>query len=73
MERPKLTDEAAKEYVAAGGNRCPFCKSTNVTSDSLDADGSTATANCDCLDCGEEWVDTYTLTGVEQSDELSGG
>jgi transcription elongation factor Elf1 len=70
-KRPKLTRSLQAKYLKAKGMRCPFCNSKNLDADKLDADGPEATANVICNDCSEEWVDIYTLTGVEQAEELT--
>jgi transposase-like protein len=51
------------QYAAAGGNCCPYCRSTQVEGGSIDVDGPRASQRVWCLDCDEEWTDTYVLTG----------
>ncbi len=56
--------EHKREYLENGGVRCLYCKSDNITSGPLDADGPTATAMVECHNCMKRWADTYTLTSV---------
>jgi len=55
-----LTEE---KYVKYSGGICPACRKNTITSDSIEAEGSSAWANCRCSSCGAEWTDHYTLTG----------
>jgi len=65
----KITEEQKKKYVENGGRTCPFCGSTEIDSDSLDADGSVAIAKVECLDCHKVWEDIFTLTGIGEAEE----
>lgn len=51
------------QYVAHGGNRCPFCGSTNITADGINADGPNTWDDNTCDDCGSTWSSAYSLTG----------
>lgn len=57
-----LTNE---QYVKAGAETCPFCGSTDTSSDIVDADGSNDTQRADCYDCGMQWKIFYDLVGYE--------
>lgn len=72
MDRPKLTADAAKKYIESGGAHCPFCESDKIAAGPYEADGLTVYSNVTCRSCGEEWIDEFTLSGVEQADELVG-
>ena len=54
-----------KQYVEAGGTRCPICRSDQIEGESVQAFyAGEATQEVSCLDCHAEWVDCYTLTGM---------
>ena len=57
-----LTDE---QYVKAGSMTCPFCGSTDTTSDIVDTDGSNDTQRAWCYTCGMQWKVLYDLVGYE--------
>jgi transposase-like protein len=54
-------------YVAAGGNLCPYCGSTDISGGSFTVDGPTAHQEVSCSECDEEWTDTYTLAGFQRA------
>lgn len=59
-----------REYIASGGSKCPFCKSTNIEGcGERDFDGDHAYNGCECLACGKTWDDVYSLTGINEDDE----
>jgi hypothetical protein len=51
------------EYLEQGGTVCPFCKSHDIEGQEVNIDAGTAWQDVSCNQCGEEWQDTYTLTG----------
>lgn len=58
-----LTNE---QYLAKGGNQCPFCESMDIQSTGkpeFDSDYAARTVKCN--DCKKEWNDIYRLTGYE--------
>lgn len=57
----KMTDA---EYAAGEGQECPHCRSSNLRalSDGM-FDRDEASQSVKCLDCGERWVEVFTLTG----------
>lgn len=61
MQKP-MTD---KEYVAAGGCRCPVCRSDNVVGESIGIEGRDAVQEVRCSDCGACWNDVYSLQGYD--------
>ena len=63
----KLTEEQQARYLetAQQSQRCPFCKSEEIDS-TAGFDG--VTQPFVCLDCKRQWIDHYTLTGVEEID-----
>jgi hypothetical protein len=69
MAKTVITKGEAISYLAAKGLRCPKCSAETIGSDSLDADGPEARADCWCEACGASWVDVYTLTAIEEDDD----
>ena len=61
----KLTNEQRKAYLQGEGASCPYCGVTDIEGQSVDIDTCHATQEVRCLECGEEWLDIYTLTDVE--------
>jgi DNA-directed RNA polymerase subunit RPC12/RpoP len=63
---PKTNQELWDTYKGHNGNACPKCGSTNISSiDFVQADGMSAWQDIACRDCGAEWQDLYTLTGID--------
>lgn len=52
------------EYVADGGNNCPVCGSSAITSERLLAEGGEALAKVTCNNCGSKWHDVYQLVSI---------
>ena len=53
-----------KQYVVAGGDLCPFCRSRVI--EAVHAPvvmRGKATQDLECCDCGKQWVDCHELTG----------
>ena len=65
----ELTEEMKAKYVENGGETCPFCGSIDIESDTLSVDGNVAYANVLCENCNEEWIDVFTLTGIDKAEE----
>jgi len=64
----KLTEEDKQEYLNSRGNICPYCRSDNISATGyMNADDLTAHRKVECFECGEEWLDVYTLTEVEEA------
>jgi len=57
-----LLDHRAEEYISDNGRHCPFCKSSNLTADTIDPESMTAQVKC--LDCKEQWTDGYVLAEI---------
>lgn len=51
------------EYVAAGGNQCPHCRSTKLKADRPTVEGVEAYQDVECLDCKRTWVEVFRLIG----------
>lgn len=52
-----------EEYVAYGGQRCPFCGSDNISGGSFDVYQGGLAQEVGCDVCGKEWFDSYELKG----------
>lgn len=60
-----------KQYVAHRGSRCPSCGSSeDLSGDSFNADGGTASQEMGCNACEASWADLYVLKGYSH---LEGG
>lgn len=65
MSKQKAKPMTPAEYVAERGTCCPFCRSTDLEGQEVEIAAGTAHQQVGCLDCGEEWADTYILTGYQ--------
>lgn len=65
-----LTEEQREEYIKNNGQLCPFCSSNDLSTDKLSINDRVITEEIECLNCGEEWQDSYTLTGITQKQKL---
>ena len=68
LEEQPIEDRVAK-YVDHGGTSCPYCGSDQVSSEQVDADGGSGTADVRCAVCGKEWKDIWSLVGIYTLDE----
>ena len=59
------TTDLNKKYMDSMGVRCPHCESYNLLTSSTKSDDNYCSRDIECEDCGEEWVDVYTLTSAE--------
>ena len=57
MDKDQKTEYLKHPY------HCPFCKSTRIEAGTFD--GETQSQAVDCLNCGRQWKDVYTLTDIE--------
>ena len=65
----KIDQQAKKrkeEYLACSGLHCPWCKSTDISSDIVEIDLEGGYANCKCNRCEKEWRDIYKLIDMEE-------
>ena len=53
------------EYLASGGNVCPYCDSEDISAGHIQADAGTAWSNVECNSCEETWKDVYKLVEIE--------
>lgn len=64
--KPISSKQYVEKYDAAV---CPVCKSPDIASDTIDADGSSGTANVQCQKCGSHWVDIWFVTRYSNLNE----
>ena len=50
-------------YMNSGGCRCPACGSDDFDAGSVEVDSNGASQDITCNNCGDTWIDCYTLTG----------
>jgi formate dehydrogenase maturation protein FdhE len=48
---------------------CPVCQSSDISSDSVDMDGSIGTANVECKTCESYWTDIVHVTSYSNLNE----
>ena len=62
-----ITTEQEAQYVKEGGVKCPNCSYQCIEGDNVTIDWGKAYQNVRCPQCGEEWTDEYTLTGITEA------
>lgn len=62
---------AQRQYLAAGGNRCPQCQCPDISGEFVEVNDAAATQTVHCLRCNAIWDDQYRLTGYELTEEGS--
>jgi hypothetical protein len=60
-----LSPEMVRDYIATHGALCPFCKSPEIESGRLEAEGECAWAQVRCLVCHQRWHDVFFLGAVD--------
>jgi phage FluMu protein Com len=58
-----LTEEQRVAYLESP-DKCPYCKSNNISSGEDEPSGNYIFIDIKCQVCGEEWNETYTLMDV---------
>lgn len=58
------TEKQKLQYLKAGGFICLFCGSDDMVGGSLTSDDACVYQRIHCNNCGEVWVDKYSLTDV---------
>jgi hypothetical protein len=60
-------DAEAAAYIQRP-SRCPYCGSSNIEGggDGVEVNGHQGWQHVECLVCGGEWNDLWTLTGMER-------
>lgn len=62
-----LTPEQREQYLK-NPNRCPFCRSENISGGEWQYSNNRCYQSIICGDCEKEWTDTYTLTDVTEEE-----
>jgi transposase-like protein len=57
------------EYLETSGIYCPHCNSTNLEASEMEVGAGVAWQDIKCKDCGEEYQDTYVLTGFASTNK----
>jgi len=58
-----------RQYLKQSAAVCPVCQSTQIASETVDADGASGSANVTCTTCGSQWVDIWRVTGYDNLNE----
>jgi len=54
---------SSKQYVNRfDGAVCPVCRSSDIISGGVDADGSVGTSGVSCTSCQSTWTDVWVVT-----------
>ena len=61
MKKPLTADE----YIKAGANRCPFCRSADIVGESIEVNGTETWQEVGCQFCGAVWQDIYKLAEMK--------
>ena len=62
-----LTKEEKNSYLA-NPDKCPYCKSSDITADHPDFDTNFCSriVRCNEENCGKKWIDVYELKDIEE-------
>jgi len=71
MNKKRLNENEVKQYVQAGGVKCPFCGSEDVEGGSMDVDTGYVSQEVTCLECDSTWNDLYKLIDVVEIEEVT--
>ena len=52
-------------YMEKGGNECPHCGGTDISSCGFESDDTYAWREVECENCGKEWKELFSMTGIE--------
>lgn len=58
-----------QEYIDQGGTKCPYCNSYDIEGQEINIDAGSVWQDVICHQCGQEWQDTYTLTGFASTNK----
>ena len=58
-----------QQYIDNGGTKCPYCNSHDIEGREVNIDAGSAWQDVICHQCGQEWQDTYTLTGYASANK----
>ena len=62
-----LSKAALERYLESGGNHCPHCGSSNIFADHPETHEAQSRSRVECRACEKEWIDVFTLSGVEKA------
>ncbi len=62
----RISDAVIANYIGRKGTPCLRCKSEKVECGQIEVNDAGAAQDCWCNECGLQWMDIYTLTGVEE-------
>jgi hypothetical protein len=57
-----------REYIDAGGERCPNCEGCTVSTQTFDDSGDIVCRDCTCMDCYATWTEEFKLSGYDHLD-----
>lgn len=72
LEKTMSKPMSNKAYLSEAASVCPVCKSEDISSGHIDADGTVGYANVECLECKSTWVDKWKLTGYQDLEVRNG-
>lgn len=52
-------------YIRDGGNRCPHCRSNNISGRHIETDDASAWRVVECEDCEKSWTEVFTMTSMD--------
>lgn len=58
-----------QQHIDNGATQCPYCNSYNIEGQEINIDSGSAWQDVSCNECGQEWQDTYTLTGYANTNK----
>lgn len=58
-----------QQYIDNEGTQCPYCNSHDIEGQEVNIDAGSAWQDVSCNACGQEWQDTYTLTGFASTNK----
>ena len=61
-------DLIERKYLDHKGMKCPHCGGKNVEAGWIVEGEDDIWQSIECVDCGKEWVDLFTLTGIDYSE-----
>lgn len=53
-------------YLSGNSWFCPYCKSSRIIMGDLQDDHHLVWRTVDCVDCGKDWNEIYTMTDIEE-------
>ena len=62
--KPVVDADTFKRNYLANSHKCPYCKSSSITGESVEVVGGNAYQDVVCMDCDKSWTDEYTLTNI---------